>query len=142
MTPDERAALVDKLASIRRRADGATPGPWRAAHKASYPWPNRSFVDASGASVATTGGTYGTEDDAEFIAASRTDIPALLAIIDGQADRLALAEKTIEGAPHAQSCQTRHGHDAVYIDGKVDHYTASLDCTCWKAEYDAAKGAL
>lgn len=70
MTPDERAA-------IRARAEAATPGPWKAdldeGRSDFYGFPIK-------ASVVTPGWTkYGYSNaDAAFIAAARTDVPALL----------------------------------------------------------------
>lgn len=80
--------LTDHLAEIRARVDAATEGPWRASVVATY-------VDAdgrrSGKGGVYPGGDQGSPPlfltmgwlatDAEFIAASRTDLPALLAAV-------------------------------------------------------------
>jgi hypothetical protein len=80
-----RAADID---AIRAREAAATKGPWAAAHKAV---------------IAVSDGTYvvSTYDQAtaEFIAAARTDIPALLAANAALAERLTYLEsawKTIQ----------------------------------------------
>lgn len=70
------------LTAIQQRADAATEGPWRA-HR------HRLFVckedgsPATGMSVGAWPGVGSThlEQDAEFCAAARTDIPALLAYV-------------------------------------------------------------
>ena len=78
------------LDAIRARCDAATPGPWRVdgstydedcnEHLAPYglEGPNERLIWSSG------GGEYAHPDmgTAQFIAAARTDIPALLAYID------------------------------------------------------------
>ena len=78
------------LDAIRARCEAATPGPWRVdgstydedcnEHLAPYglEGPNERLVWSSG------GGEYAHPDmaTAQFIAAARTDIPALLAYID------------------------------------------------------------
>ena len=80
--------IETRLAEIRARVEAATPGPWRASVVATY-------VDAdgqrSGKGGVYPGGEQGSPPlfltmgwlatDAEFIAASRTDLPALLAAI-------------------------------------------------------------
>ena len=67
----------DELATIDARATEATPGPW------SYPGDPWTFVhDASGRSLLDLDEPRGfeqTQRDAAFIAASREDVPALVA---------------------------------------------------------------
>lgn len=69
---------VRRLAEIRERADKATPGPWT----------TNEFNDVLAGEIAVAesvpfegGGVY-QEDDAEFIAHSREDVPYLLSVID------------------------------------------------------------
>ena len=78
-----------RLAEIRARAENATPGPWRASVVSTY-------VDADGRRSGKGGiypaGEQGSPpvfltmgwraNDATFIAASRTDLPALLAAVE------------------------------------------------------------
>ena len=86
---------ADQLAAIRARAEAATPGPW----EAQEPW------GASGIGWGRVKGPkarrqyYGSMcfdriEDVEFIAASRADVPALLA--DLEAAQVRIAE--LEGA--------------------------------------------
>lgn len=84
------------LDAIRARCEAATPGPWRVdgstydedcnEHLAPYglEGPNERLIWSSG------GGEYAHPDmaTAQFIAAARTDIPALLAYIDELERRL------------------------------------------------------
>jgi hypothetical protein len=83
------------LDAIRARCDAATPGPWAYDEGAGYiemgeagyaefkPDWERS-VHKQPPLVARMTDTWGnTEDDGRFIANARTDIPALLAYIDG-----------------------------------------------------------
>jgi hypothetical protein len=69
------------LAEIEARANAATPGPW-------WPWPDAEGWFVRSDTLAVTTGM--TEADADFIRASRTDIPRLLA--DRRALLLTLAK--------------------------------------------------
>ena len=87
-----------RLAEIRARVEAATEGPWRASVVATY-------VDAdgqrSGKGGVYPGGEQGSPPlfltmgwlvtDAEFIAASRTDLPALLAAVETVRETCTLA---------------------------------------------------
>jgi hypothetical protein len=108
----------EELEAIKRRAEAATPGPWR------IDGPERviSHFDENGRSISAKIGywpagpkTYGdyeseffSKQDAEFIVASRTDVPALVAEVEklrkvvaymlSFADYPPLIEKKIRGA--------------------------------------------
>lgn len=131
MTPAEIAALV---ASIRARADAATPGPW-------------DYYDEDGDVVApfrdTEIGILSTQAhaDGKFVAYARDDVPILLDLIDTLTADLAkaearrdLAEQTIADAPHGSNC------DSHVI--RYDLKRGTGRCTCWKAKYEAAKEAM
>jgi len=60
------------LQAIRARVEAATPAPWTA-HDDGLVWPDRMGDPVSGSEQLA---------DAEFIAAARSDIPALLAALD------------------------------------------------------------
>lgn len=99
------------LQAIRERVAAATPGPWAA-------WPVKG--DSTGTAcdgvtaksefekkpsrwgghiIQTDSGVYGPcMADATFIAAARTDVPALLALVDDQARELAAAKGLLEAA--------------------------------------------
>lgn len=73
----------DRLEAIRRRADAATPGPWKTG--------NRFGCGVLGSSVAVISGKLppieldpyrNGRNDAAFIAHARQDIPALLDEVD------------------------------------------------------------
>ncbi len=76
---------TDQLAAIEARAEAATKGPW---HVDGAPDEAKYIVQyTSGGGVHV--GTYvtdlvETDEDAEFIAHARTDIPALLAMVREQ----------------------------------------------------------
>jgi hypothetical protein len=78
--------LADRIAAIEARADAATKGPW---DTRDHGVPNLSDVDMSDgtlASVATwRSGDPGTAEEtlanAAFIAAARTDVPAICAAL-------------------------------------------------------------
>ena len=74
-------AIETRLAEIRARAEAATDGPWE--------WAARTTVDGDKWAVfhgestsALAMNNDGWAPDAEFIAASRTDLPALLAAVE------------------------------------------------------------
>lgn len=78
----------DELTAIRERADKATPGPW-------FAWrtiENGPTVQRAAGFVFIVS-ARGTMDDAEFSAAARTDIPALLA----EVERLKALARTMAG---------------------------------------------
>ena len=105
------------LDAIRARCDAATRGPWSVS---TLTYPNgTTIVDSiTGAGepqwcdygegegewftdslvlVETDAGVYGpTMPDAQFIAAARTDIPALLAYVEELAERALTAEERLE----------------------------------------------
>jgi hypothetical protein len=112
----EAMKLLD-LAAIRARCDAATRGPWSVS---TLTYPNGTTVvdSITGAGepqwcdygegegewftdslvlVETDAGVYGpTMPDAQFIAAARTDIPALLAYVEELAERALTAEERLE----------------------------------------------
>lgn len=82
----------DKLKEMRERCEAATPGPWRAGGDEG--WPIGSFstgnsgIDNKDYTIWTapmSGSELGESDaktDAEFIASSRSDIPALISALE------------------------------------------------------------
>lgn len=80
--------------TLRARLVAATPGPWK--HRRGYP-ADRFHPEGYGyvqfgpteAKAAGLGTDQLAKADAEFIAAARQDIPALLAVADAAADTLA-----------------------------------------------------
>ncbi len=89
----------DELAAIRARVEEATPGPWKWYHPAEFPtdirlgWGGRPpkggylFRLTCSHDPELSGGAGGahappSEADAAFIAAARTDVPALLAEVE------------------------------------------------------------
>lgn len=84
----------EQLAAIRERADAATPGPWATALEVDHDGQYWVVTPPDGSvlfSVCKVGhkGELKTEEDAEFIAHARQDIPALLAHIDALTAELA-----------------------------------------------------
>ena len=78
--------LTDHLDEIEARAEAATPGPWRASLLDGVTYEDGSSSHVAGIYPGSTSGpppVFVTNSidrrDAEFIAASRTDVPALLA---------------------------------------------------------------
>lgn len=92
--------IESSLAEIRARVEAATDGPWEWEGESDEEWPQgeNSLIGRRGTNglVLCAWGydAYGItvdEADAEFIAASRTDLPALLAAVEAVrelADRL------------------------------------------------------
>lgn len=65
----------DRLADIKARTDAATSGPW------TVMWPGQC-CDGYCIEEASVHGAEHSMSDAEFIAASRDDIPHLLALVE------------------------------------------------------------
>lgn len=78
---------AEQLAAIRARAEAATPGPWSAHHRsygltADHDEFGGLGLEIEGPPEAFLRGQFARGTDAQFIAASRTDTPALLAHIE------------------------------------------------------------
>ena len=68
--------ISDKeLAEIRKRAEAATPGPWKAFIEDRGFQSGSSFIQTQGEDIELIGAT---EEDYDFIANARQDIPKLL----------------------------------------------------------------
>lgn len=67
--------MTIKLDAIRQREQAATEGPWEAYHDAVLTVADIPFKET------VCHGSFDT-DDATFIAASRVDVPLLLAVVD------------------------------------------------------------
>lgn len=112
MTPAEAEAL---LADAAARADAAMPGPWFMA-----PGGERDVyttIDGEAVLVARAGNTsLWPENDAVFIAAARTDVPALIALAREQMARAEQAERDRDAAVdelHAARASNDGLHRAV-----------------------------
>lgn len=88
--------ISDRLDEIEARANAATDGPWAARHRAGLDWLSQSpHVDNDGHEPGSSVGLADAVDplwgslwpsrnataDAEFIAHSRTDVPALVSAL-------------------------------------------------------------
>ena len=72
--------ISDKeLVEIRKRAEAATPGPWKAFIEDRDFQSGSSFIQTQGEDIELIGAT---EEDYDFIANARQDIPKLLDEID------------------------------------------------------------
>lgn len=83
-TPPRTPAEAIDLDAIEARADGATPGPWGTVDDGSLMAPYVSVACDDGPILTcpechTDGG--GRRLDAQFIAAARADVPALVALV-------------------------------------------------------------
>lgn len=108
---------VPQIEAALERAEKATPGiiTWRLAPE-SDPDERMILTTADGESEIT--GIIYREDDAEFFASARTDVPALA--------RTALALWiAVKGAPHAMTCS---------LVGKWP--AENVACDCWKAQFE------
>jgi hypothetical protein len=81
----------DFLAAVQQRADAATGGPWTVERQSDASDVNVRHMrpdDEPDLFVACTGDPHydGTVHDAEFIAASRTDVPRLVAALTAALD--------------------------------------------------------
>jgi hypothetical protein len=125
------------LGAIRERSEAATPGPWET-EKASpdreslYYWIRQEKAPGS-RTVAWITGSLGEvsptlrpadyPDDAEsladaaFISAARTDVPALLAAVEGLAAKLSAVDERAMRAALAGGCCARHVAMGVCVEG-------------------------
>jgi hypothetical protein len=60
------------LDTISKRAEAATPGPWEFENR-----PDNQFVNAGNINICALAGIFAHTEDFQFIAAARTDVPAL-----------------------------------------------------------------
>lgn len=106
MTLPEREAI---LGPIKQRVEKATEGPWRLDENfQSYIWgPNMQMIADDGGDEAGTltrmrgvGANLPLEANGEFIAAARTDIPALIALVEQQGMEL----DRLRDSPPCQKC--------------------------------------
>lgn len=95
----------DELDAIEQRANAATPGPWLVLEQSSDEvWFGDGYYDVGPTKEGFEIGTAlvgGEREDAKFIAAARTDVPALVAKVrrlrkqlEGPLYRLAIVDKT------------------------------------------------
>ena len=113
----------DELDQIRQRADAATDGPWEAdGTEVSQHWSRpQPWETVASSEVACMAYCYGgsargieREADAEFIAASRTDVPCLVAALTAVLDA---QEVIVQGI----------GHE-VYAAGSIDPEECTEEC--------------
>ncbi|KGQ20183.1 hypothetical protein LF41_2137 [Lysobacter dokdonensis DS-58] len=67
--------MTDWIDDIERRANRATPGPWRSYIEGRDFWGGSNVITTAGEDIEPLGGTYAEQD---FIAHARQDIPRLL----------------------------------------------------------------
>ena len=84
----------ETLARIRKQADAATPGPWEASSNDRSMYhvttENEEFCAEYGPELYDSQGFF-SDDDTEFIAAARTDVPWLL-------EQVEIRDKALEAA--------------------------------------------
>lgn len=93
MTKPTDAAEVE---AIRTRCDAATEGPWRVRDRRGGYMPTvedalgreLTQVEYDGSYAGGAGASFWEEADVAFVAHARTDIPALLALVDTQAQEI------------------------------------------------------
>ena len=114
--PDATGEPVD-LDAIRARCEAATPGPWKLEMEERYETGEKDapyVYSADGSTCICSGQTYYpqqvTAANAAFIAAARSDIPALLASHAALEQRVALAE----GLTRADTERLRQAEERVW----------------------------
>lgn len=114
----------EEFAAIEARANAATPGPW-AGYEDETSGERYLGLFYDGGNVQPITEWTGDQEDAEFIAHARTDIPRLLAAVRERDNTIARVRALIESAPHL--------HDPWADDWKgeqvvpVDRIRAALD---------------
>ena len=96
---DERLLSAEALVAIRERADKATPGEWKP-DEIEPAWedePSQWWVIGPGwIEYGFDENVLLSEADARFVASARTDVPALLAHTEAQAERIAALEGLVQ----------------------------------------------
>lgn len=134
----------EELDALQALCDGATPGPWRT-EDVGEPPKRRWVVDAKYRCVAggTAGGIGPRAFDADFIAAARTALPALIAEVRRLTDENAFLRKAYrEKAELMRLASAAQEIAANAAEGPYKDYydrVASLpdcnDCGRWDCEY-------
>jgi len=107
MTPNIEA-VRKRLAEIRERAEKATPGEWRLSG-CDWIWSRPGSVEIGIMNCTTPSSESKCLENGQFIAASRTDVPALLALVEAL---LAEREAAFRG-PHDAYWQALSSCDAA-----------------------------
>lgn len=108
------ALTPDDLARIEELAEKATPGPWNAGGYSDYPGDEGSAITAGAeGTMEERGIAYAVEyswttpesckADAEFIAAARTAVPALVAGVRSRDERIAELEAARDARVKAEA---------------------------------------
>ena len=89
--------MTDKIDEIRARCEAATPGKWEADYNTPFSTDVTGIMADEGYVILADGGfddEYPREEDAEFIAHAREDIPYLIELLaeqDAEIKRLKIA---------------------------------------------------
>lgn len=110
-----------RIEAIKARCEAATPGPWKCWHKDMDFGGSVKFTIGDAAVVREDNqrniGPIFVKEDADFIAASREDIPYLLALIESQVAEIAELQGQL-GAATKEIEQRNLAGDFVYVIGK------------------------
>ena len=102
------------LEAIRARCEAATKGPWGVYHDRDSGW----VVNEARYEVCTVGHHKEAEADAQFITSSRSDVPALLGLVDQLTKALLQAEwSDIDDCDACPCC--RFGKDQEALDDQA-----------------------
>ena len=142
MTDQTKPMDAERLAEMRQRAEAATPGPWVHTHAdadADSPLgdiPEMNWVASADAGDTPNGDVqflidcYGGSANADFIAASRQDVPYLLDLVDSlSAERDALADRVDALRDDlGRTVRSRDEWEGNYIDSAAerDEYRRAL----------------
>jgi hypothetical protein len=106
------------LAAIRARANAATPAPWRAGSRETWHvfgaiGDPSLMAPVLGRVVCRINQHFPHEADAAFIAAARTDVPALVARVEAleRAIRIAIGDSAMQADTHAELCAALEGDE-------------------------------
>lgn len=99
---------MNRLDEIEARANAATDGPWEAdgLEGTITSKTDGQAINRQGLYLVVDGITMWAESDAEFIAAARTDVPALVAVA-----RFALSQHAQDGHGNCGPCDDATGED-------------------------------
>lgn len=155
--PDSPASVTElDVAAIRARADAATPGPWSRSrnwsvigpsHDWDKTWPDGTIAgqkahDQRICYVAGPGEANNAREDGDFIAAARTDVPALCDELESTRERLAEAEREKDWALSVRDSATEE-RDKWVAHSQRNHdlfRDAMAGIKRLEAERDAAQG--
>lgn len=110
-----------ELAEIEARAAAASEGPWRATKPPYGNFGSGEGVLYGNSLICSTAWLGNPQENAEFIAAARTDVPKLVeAVRRLRAVVTRIATQLRDESPGCQECVGEYGSTASYFAGELE----------------------